>query len=248
MSALVAYESSSDEDEVADQDAGRDQVATTTIAKGHHDQNGDIKFFVKPSEPSPDITAPTASVDCVAPMVGPSMPSQMDSEVEQEDPLSELQQSMSERDIVHQLTFASHPMASLPPSPPGSPDPVLEVKFKKFLDLKTKGMHFNEDLASKSAFRNPGLLATMMVRIGLDEEDQYRTSLPHQVWNPTGFPKSAYKEELLRAQQTLRDQDLAAKKSLSAQGKRTIEFMPGGRSGDSSRDSTPGMPNKRKRP
>ncbi|KAK6376280.1 hypothetical protein LTS17_006875 [Exophiala oligosperma] len=214
MSALVAYESSSDEDEVADQDAGRDQVATTTIAKGHHDQNGDIKFFVKPSEPSPDITAPTASVDSVAPM----------------------------------LTFASHPMASLPPSPPGSPDPVLEVKFKKFLDLKTKGMHFNEDLASKSAFRNPGLLATMMVRIGLDEEDQYRTSLPHQVWNPTGFPKSAYKEELLRAQQTLRDQDLAAKKSLSAQGKRTIEFMPGGRSGDSSRDSTPGMPNKRKRP
>ncbi|KAL6250296.1 hypothetical protein RBB50_002597 [Rhinocladiella similis] len=241
MSALVAYESSSDEDDVADGNAGRDHDATTSIARGHHDHQSDAKSPVKPGEHSPDMAA-------VAPMVGPTMPSQMKSEGEQEDPLSELQHSMSERDIIHQLTFASHPMMSLPSSPPGSPDPALEAKFKRFLDLKTKGTHFNEDLASKSAFRNPSLLSTMMVRVGLDEEDQYRTSLPQQVWDPTGFPTWAYKEELLRTQQTLRDQELATKKSLSASGKRTIEFTSGGRSGDSSRDSTPGMPNKRKRP
>ncbi|KIW17590.1 hypothetical protein PV08_04785 [Exophiala spinifera] len=247
MSALVAYESSSEEDEVADDNKGQDQDATTSNSTGHHNPYIGSKSPIKPVELSSHIITPTAHADTVGPMVGPSMPSQVDSEIEDE-PLSELQQSMTERDIIHQLTFASHPMTSLPQSPPGSPNPAVEARFKKFLDLKTRGTHFNEDLASKSAFRNPGLLATMMLRVGLDEEDQYKTSLPKQVWNPTGFPKSAYREELLRAQQTLRDQELATKKSLSASGKRTIEFTSAGKSGDSSRDSTPGMPNKRKRP
>jgi hypothetical protein len=155
---------------------------------------------------------------------------------------------MSELETIHDLTQATHPMTSIPPSPPGSPDPALNAKFKRFLEFKAKGVHFNEDLANKSTFRNPGLLATMTKRVGLEDHDQYRTSLPVDVFNPAGFPPSAYKEELLRSQQGLREQEQATKKSLSAAGKRNIEFASAGTSRSSSRESTAEMPNKRKRP
>lgn len=190
-----------------------------------------------------------AAVANYGPMVGPSMPEQVDDNrsVEQEEPSPDPQQHMSERETIHYLTQATYPMTSIPSSPPGSPDPAIDAKFKRFLELKSKGIHFNEDLANKSTFRNPGLQASMMARMGLEGDDQYKTSLPLDVWDPTGFPSSAYKEELLRSQHSQREQEQAAKKSLSAAGKRTINFTPAGTSGTSSRESTPGIPNKRKR-
>jgi hypothetical protein len=244
MSALVSYESSSEEDEPP-----QPEPPATTVLKNvgpgsrpSFNQDNDVLEAAGIPKSGPEVSRAEDG-----PMVGPAMPDTLEAE-DEDDSLSELQQSMSERDAIRYLTQATHPMTSIPASPPSSPDPALDAKFQKFLELKSQGVHFNEGLASKSTFRNPSLLATMMARAGLDGPEQYGTSLPLDVYDPSGFPPFAYKEELLRSQQTLRDQDLAAKKALSAQGKRTIEFASGGSSGNASRESTPGMPTKRRRP
>jgi hypothetical protein len=210
---------------------------------------------LKPAPNESDETAASGNEEVVRditedkPMVGPAMPEKLNNNDDfDQDGSSGSPQHMSEHETIHYLTQATHPMASIPPSPPGSPNPTLNAKFKRFLELKAKGVHFNEDLANKSAFRNPGLLATMMTRAGLEGNDQYRTSLPTDTFDPTAFPPSAYKEELLRNQLLLKEKEQATKKSLSAAGKRTIDFTSGGTSAASSRESTPGKPVKRKRP
>ena len=79
----------------------------------------------------------------------------------------------------------------------------MEKKFEHFLELKKQGVHFNEKLAKSSALKNPSLLQKLMVSGGLDEEDQYSTTLPLDIWNPKGFPPWAYKEELAKSQQEI---------------------------------------------
>ncbi|KIW26322.1 uncharacterized protein PV07_09423 [Cladophialophora immunda] len=254
MSGLVNYESSSDEEKqsppkVVPSKPSKGKSADSTVPADGLDRSSINKGF--PAAELDKGTGRNTGADN-GPMLGPTMPAQMQGDDDivqpQESSAETSQQHMSERETIHLLTQATHPMTAIPPSPPGSPDPALDAKFKRFLELKAKGVHFNEDLANKSTFRNPGLLATMMARAGVEGDDQYRTSLPQEVWNPLGFPPLAYKEELLRSQQALREQDSNSKKSLSAAGKRTIEFTSGGKSGTSSRESTPGAANKRKRP
>lgn len=247
MSTLVGYNSSSDED---------DTITETVPVPGPSASNG--KSLSNKSDATDGQAAHHESyapslkneiqgrpgVD-VGPLVGPAMPMTTD-ELARDSPMDQVD-SLSERDAVRYLTQPSHPMTSIPPSPPGSPDPALNAKFKRFLELKAKGVHFNDDLGRKATFRNPSLLATLMDRAGLESNDQYKTSLPLSVWDPLNFPPYAFKEELLRSQQTLRDQQQAVKKSQSAAGKRSIEFTSGGTSGHNSRDSTPGLSSKRKR-
>lgn len=248
MSALVGYGSSSEEDEPPRRENTSELVTVEHTIDSTHTKNGQPGASSTAVSTKLDIDETANNRDVDGPIVGPSMPNDIGHNDQQSSP-SETQQPMSERDVVRYLTQASHPMASIPPSPPGSPDPALKAKFGRFLELKEKGVHFNDDLARKSTFQNPSLLSTMIVRVGLDEHDQYKTSLPEGLWDPTAFPPSAYKEELLRSQQSLREQELATKKSLSASGKRIIEFSSAGVAGStSSRESTPGMPNKRKRP
>ena len=247
MSALVGYNSSSDEDDTAAEPVPVNVVGNGKIVSSDmgHDTNGpgnDHGNHVPPLNSDPQ---DNPSVE-IGPLVGPAMPTTTETQQEQ-DLSSEQVDSLSERDTVRYLTQPSHPMTSIPPSPPGSPDPALNAKFKRFLELKAKGVHFNDDLGKKSTFRNPSFLATLMNRAGLESDDQYKTSLPLSIWDPLDFPPYAFKEGLLRSQQTLRDQQQAMKKSQSAAGKRSIEFTSGGASGQNSRDSTPGLSSKRKR-
>ena len=79
----------------------------------------------------------------------------------------------------------------------------MEKKFEHFLELKKRGVHFNEKLANSSALKNPSLFQKLMVSSGVDEEDQYNTTLPLEIWNPKGFPPWAYKEELAKSQQEI---------------------------------------------
>ena len=241
---LGGYESSDDEDEPSTKPVPTLITEAAKASKPTHQGISENSRYEVPS------TGDSNAVASDGPMVGPTMPERLDLEsgVQQAGYSPQPQQHMSERETVHYLTQASHPMTSIPPSPPGSPAPALNAKFKRFLELKTEGVHFNEDLASKPSFRNPGLLATMMTRAALQGDAQYKTSLPTDIFDPTGFPPSAYKEELWRSQQNLKAQEQIDKKSLSAAGKRTIEFTSGGTSATSSRDSTPGVPSKRKRP
>jgi hypothetical protein len=248
MSTLVGYNSSSDEEEetiteTAPIAAAKDGEIQSKISI--HNTNGQAVDHESYAAAVNNKIQGNPGVE-IGPMVGPAMPTATETEIEQNSPMVQ-PDSVSERDTVRYLTQPSHPMTSIPPSPPGSPDPALNAKFKRFLELKAKGVHFNDDLGRKSTFRNPSLLATLMYRAGLENDVQYKTSVPLSIWNPLDFPPHAFKEELLRSQQSLRDQQLAAKKSQSAAGKRTIEFTSGGTSGHNSRDSTPGLSSKRKR-
>ena len=107
------------------------------------------------------------------------------------------------RAAIRNLTLPTIPNFEIPLSPPGSPPPGMDKKFEHFLELKRQGVHFNEKLAQSSALRNPGLLEKLMRFAGVNEEDQYNTTLPEGLWNPKGFPTWAYKEELAKSQQEM---------------------------------------------
>lgn len=239
MNALVGYDSSSDEEKNGKPVSTLDSSSTLPISADQSSHPARV-----------EVNAPLSVVSEVAttgPLLGPNPPT--NGIMTEADSPPESPENMSDRDAIRYLTQTSVPMTSMPPSPSGSPDPVANARFTQFLQLKAKGVHFNEDLAQKSSFLNPGLLATMMTRSGIDAEDQYNTSLPLDLWNPKAFPKWAYKEELLKSQQGIKDKEDGEKKALSAAGKRSIDFVPPvGDSNDLSKRSTPGYQKKRRRP
>lgn len=246
MSGLVGYESSSDEEA-----PGQLSPHVVPFSKSH-DAPNNAPTGTKDLPPQEDqgASAPAASSDegLVGPLLGPAV-EQNGTFVTEEELLSPVALTdMSERDAIRHLSQATIPATSLPPSPPGSPEPAANERFNRFLELKAKGIHFNEDLARKTAFRNPSLLSSMMSKYGIDEKAQYSTSLPLDLWDPTDFPAWVYKEGLLQNQQDLQGQSNAKKRMLSATGKRTIDFAPETTSGHSSRKSTPGQSSKRRRP
>jgi len=229
MNSLVGYGSSDEEDEV------HAPASTKTP------QSADLRYMNGSSNGICSSGANVAHSPQIAEeaMVGPSMPSNAsatatdayEEEAEQDLPY------MSEKDQLRYLTQPSHPMTSLPPAPTSEADPAVTTKFKRFLELKTKGVHFNEDLAGKSSFRNPSLFASLLERSSLSAESQYASTLPSDVFSIGMLPPWAYKEHLLKNQQALTAELEATRKAQSAAGKRTIEFTSAGDS--RSQGSTP---------
>ncbi|KAF7712719.1 Uncharacterized protein PECH_006773 [Penicillium ucsense] len=128
----------------------------------------------------------------------------------------------STRALVHDLTLPPVPNLNIPPSPPGSPNAALNAKFEHFLALKKQGVHFNAKLASSSSLRNPSLLKKMMEHAGIKEHEQYNTSLPSDIWDVSNLPQWAFKDELLKTQQEVRQ----SREEKNATGQRSsIEFV-----------------------
>ena len=142
------------------------------------------------------------------------------------------------RSMARDLTLPSIPNLDIPNSPPGSPPPGMQKKMTHFLELKKQGIHFNEKLAQSSALKNPSLLSKLMTAVGMEGDEQYVTTLPKDLWDPSGFPSWAYKEELAKAQQE-------AQKKREEEAARTprdsIDFVSASVSGQSSRSGTPGL-------
>lgn len=109
----------------------------------------------------------------------------------------------SMRAIVHDLTLPSIPNLTIPPSPPGSPPPATNRKFQQFLDLKRKGTHFNTKLESSTALRNPSLTDKLLAFVDLTGSAQYETTLPLDLYDPSGFPKWAHRGELRKSREAL---------------------------------------------
>ncbi|KAL4896401.1 HCNGP-like protein-domain-containing protein [Aspergillus ambiguus] len=107
------------------------------------------------------------------------------------------------RALIQDLTLPPVPNLDIPPSPPGSPNPAANAKFAHFLSLKKQNVHFNEKLASSASLRNPSLLHKLREHAGIDDQAQYSTSLPLEIWDMTRLPTWGYKEELLKAQKDL---------------------------------------------
>lgn len=57
---------------------------------------------------------------------------------------------------------------------------------------------------------------------GVEEDDQYATTLPKDVWNPLGFPAWAFKEELAKSQQEILKKREEAK---ARQQRESIDFV-----------------------
>lgn len=73
----------------------------------------------------------------------------------------------------------------------------------------------------------------MMNHAGIDEQSQYNTSLPEQLWSTSNLPSWGYKEELLRTQQQTRQK----LEELRASGQRSsVEFVSGSTANNSSSD------------
>ena len=140
------------------------------------------------------------------------------------------------RTLIRDMTLPPIPNLDIPPSPPGPPRPEMDNKFEHFLELKKQGIHFNEKLARSSALKNPDLLQKLMGFAGMDEQDQYATTLSKEIWDPAGFPKWAYREELGKSQQEMQKkmEDEKARVQRDA-----IDFVSATSSCQSSRGGTP---------
>lgn len=114
--------------------------------------------------------------------------------------------------------------------------PGANEKLAHFLELKKQGVHFNDKLAKSSALKNPSLLRKLMDFVAIAEQDQYASTLPKDLWDPSVFPPWTYKEELAKAQQELlkRKEEERARKQREA-----IDFIPASSSATSSRGGTP---------
>ncbi|CAI7615296.1 unnamed protein product [Penicillium glandicola] len=230
MLGLGDYESSS-EDEVEHKGPPnaqriKDIPPTTLQARQNEGNNHASEFSGGASHQQPKETPFHVATDSVpeGPVLGPAS---MDMA-----PLSEDKHSTSgrsspfsaSRGLVQDLTLPPVPNLDIPPSPPGSPNPAANAKFEHFLALKKQGVHFNSKLASSSSLKNPSLLKKLMEHSGIDEQSQYDTSLPADLWNTSNLPKWGFKEELLRTQQDLRKQSEEKK----ASGQRSaVDFVSG---------------------
>lgn len=152
------------------------------------------------SEDHQPVETDAPAPDPNAPLVGPSMAPAAEMEVT----LDEGSQSSvpaspysANRALLRDLTLPTLPNYDIPPSPPGSPKESTNAKFKNFLELKKQGVHFNQKLAKSSALKNPSLMQKLLDFSDIDENSQYATTLPADLWNPGAFPEYAYKEGLL---------------------------------------------------
>ncbi|KAE8348256.1 HCNGP-like protein-domain-containing protein [Aspergillus coremiiformis] len=124
--------------------------------------------------------------------------------------------------LVHDLTLPPVPNLDIPPSPPGSPDAKANKKFAHFLSLKKQYVYFNEKLAASASLKNPSLLTKLMEHVGIDNQVQYFTSLPLEVWDMSGLPGWGFKETLLKAQNDLHQK---AEEQWVAGQRDTIHFV-----------------------
>ncbi|KAL8874489.1 MAG: hypothetical protein Q9174_000182 [Haloplaca sp. 1 TL-2023] len=189
MSALVNYGSSEEDDENEE----RPQNLGTSAPSMRMRTNDEVDTNAKVAnggETSKNI------------LVGPQTRSTQRSDEESPTayPLSPFS---TNRLAIRNLTLPPIPKLDIPPSPPGSSPAATIQKFEHFMQLKRQKVHFNEKLAGSSALRNPSLLQKLMASAGLEETEQYATTLPQALLDPSAFPECAYKEELAKSQKRL---------------------------------------------
>ncbi|KAI1128114.1 HCNGP-like protein-domain-containing protein [Nemania abortiva] len=201
MAGLVAYESSDEEEEVKPQPA-LEPLRKTEAVTADADSTPNTTIKEKPKSPQPRLEedeGPAVYGPQIGPSLGPSFPPL-------EDPASADLPSrpgspyMATRALLRDLTLPAVPDMDIPPSPPGSPLAATSRKFENFLDLKKKGLHFNQRLAGTPSMKNPALADKLLAFAELDHRDQYRTTLAADLWNPNAFPRHAYKEQLRQSQ------------------------------------------------
>ncbi|MCJ1247438.1 hypothetical protein MMC30_004652 [Trapelia coarctata] len=238
MSGLVGYGSSDEEGENGE--AVVAEVKTSNLPQSASSAPAAVDSALvngrsATGKDAPTTEAATAHPNSDRPSIGPSIgPSGMSLD----DDTNSAPQSpyIANRAMVRDLTLPTIPNLDIPVSPPGSPPPGMDQKFAHFLELKKQGVHFNEKLARSSALKNPSLLKKLMDFAGVEEDQQYATTLPADIWDPTGFPAAVYKEQLASSQQEI----LKRREEERANAQRgAIDFVSASASNQSSRSGTP---------
>ncbi|KAH8201051.1 hypothetical protein TruAng_004824 [Truncatella angustata] len=194
-------------------------------------------------EPVPALSAPVPAASEGPSMIGPMRPSEDSSNLSfpplEEAPMDPEPPTLSlppgspysaNRALLRDLTLPAVPNMDIPPSPPGSPQPGANKKFEQFLELKKKGLHFNSRIAQSTALKNPSLMDKLMDFAEINQKHQYRTTLEPDIWDPSIFPKPAYKEHLRQSQVEIGQAKARPRGA-------PVDFVTG--SGANSRNSTP---------
>lgn len=140
------------------------------------------------------------------------------------------------RAIIQSLTLPTVPNFDIPPSPPGSPPQRATKKFAQFLELKSKGQHFNQRLEGSSVLRDPGHLRRLLDFAGISEEEQYASALSEEVALPVVFPEWASAEELKASQKQILK---AREQQKSKVPREAVDFVSATKSSTSSGAGTP---------
>lgn len=152
-----------------------------------------------------------------------------------------------ERQRLRELTMPIVPNFDIPGSPPPPPTNSEEAaalaattkKFERFLELKKRGVHFNERLQDSASLRNPSLLLKLMDFAGISQEDSYASSLSEEVGVTVKWPEECYVESLMRRNE---------RKEKKKQAERDkVDFVPASKSGGSSATGTPASGGNEKR-
>ncbi|KAI1390309.1 HCNGP-like protein-domain-containing protein [Hypoxylon trugodes] len=206
--ALVGYESSDEEEEVEQQPEPKSLKQTQDTTSHTNEKPNDIPE--KPSAPiqksdeqQPAIIGPQIGPSAIT---GPSFPPLEEAPMDDDDDangpgLPPGSPYTATRALLRDLTLPTVPNTEIPPEPPGEPPAALSAKFERFLELKKQGVHFNSRVAANPALRNPALTDKLLSFVELGSPvDQYRTTLSADIWDPTAFPRHAYKEQLKQSQ------------------------------------------------
>ncbi|TAQ83515.1 hypothetical protein B7494_g8156 [Chlorociboria aeruginascens] len=236
MAGLVDYGSSEEDEEIQLQSpraaAAKPSIPTNGIIDGPPTKDIAQSIGIKESQLE-------ASAPIVGPVLGPLNPpdiSMMESSEENEESTPN-SPNHANRALQRDLTLPTVPNYDIPPSPPGSPLASTRTKFDHFLEQKQQGIHLNAKLSQSQQIKNPSLIQNLLDFAGIDEDGQYATTLPKELWDPCSFPEYAFKEELAKSQQEV----LKRKEEEKSRGQReAVEFVPATISGDSSRSGTPG--------
>ncbi|KAI0008878.1 HCNGP-like protein-domain-containing protein [Xylariaceae sp. FL0662B] len=217
MAGLVAYESSDEEEVAPAKESKLLQPAQETASESNQKPSTASEPDVKSqkSDEQQPIIGPQ-----MGPTEGPSFPPLEEAPAEDEDPgMPPASPYSANRAMLRDLTLPTLPNMDIPPSPPGSPPPALNKKFEQFLELKKKGVHFNSKIAQSTALKNPALMDKLLNFAEIDQKSQYQTTLGTDIWDPAGFPRWAYKEQLQQSQT-----EISQSRARSKGG--AVEFVP----------------------
>ncbi|KAL9636489.1 MAG: hypothetical protein Q9164_002788 [Protoblastenia rupestris] len=199
-------------------------VADTKLIPIESNTNGISTPPPAPSTHSEDLSTSTPRD---GPTLGPSLGSPQPSNSDLETASTPTSPYTRTRSALRSLTLPQCPELDIPSAAGSSPPRGLDEKIVHFLSLKKRGVHFNGKLASSSALKNPSLLPKLMAAAGLDGDGEgggkveYVTTLPSELWDPSGWPAWAYAEGLDRSQK-----EIATRKEGEGLGKQR-EFVAG---------------------
>lgn len=98
-----------------------------------------------------------------------------------------------------ELTMPPVPNFDIPPPPQETAPAAIEAKFKHFLQLKSKGLHFNNDLDTKHEFKDPAYMEKRLKFAGVEPQNEYECTLSKDCYD-TDWPEDAYYDKMKEKQ------------------------------------------------